>query len=192
MDKLLNYIEFRAQKYGVIKGIASVSSMYYQIGQYRVRISDHLKFSEDSAKDCDFFFNIQPNDIYIFHTSPKHMKDNKVYPKIITYQEAKEYIKFLDETAIQWEKMTSKPFIPENWNRDVKEPERLSWKEFEKQYLDGKDNDYKLGIINRIESLVFGSIKKGNCETKYPTLEETYTNMTNSQYNALIVKMETK
>lgn len=190
MDKLLNYIEFRAQKYGVIQGIASVSSMYYQIGMYRVRVSDHIKYGESAVKDCDFYFIIQPNDTYIFLASPKYVSDNKVYMKIVSYEEAKDFIKSLDDFVIRFMKMTDW-YIPENWNRKVKD-DRMSWKDFEKVYMDGKTNDVKLGIINRIESLTYGDIKKGNFETKYPTVEETYNNMTTSQYNALIVKMETK
>ena len=191
MDKLLNYIEFRAQKYGVIKGIASVSSMYYQIGMYRVRVSDHIKYGESAVKDCDFYFIIQPNDTYIFLTSPKYVSDNKGYMKIVSYEEAKDFIKSLDDFVIRFMKITDW-YIPENWNRKVKDVQRMTWKDFEKVYMDGKTNDVKLGIINRIESLTYGDIKKGNFETKYPTVEETYNNMTTSQYNALIVKMETK
>lgn len=191
MDKLLNYIEFRAQKYGVIQGIASVSSMYYQIGMYRVRVSDHIKYGESAVKDCDYYFIIQPNDTYIFLTSPKYTSDGKGYMKVVTYNEAKDFIKSLDDYMIQFKKMTNW-YIPENWNRDVKNMKRMTWKEFERVYMDGKENDIKLGIINRIESLALGSIKKGNFESKYPSIEDVYNNMTNSQYNALIVKMETK
>lgn len=191
MDKLLNYIEFRAQKYGVIQGIASVSSMYYQIGMYRVRVSDHIKYGESAVKDCDYYFIIQPNDTYIFLTSPKYTSDGKGYMRVVTYNEAKDFIKSLDDYMIQFKKMTNW-YIPENWNRDVKNVKRMTWNEFERVYMDGKENDIKLGIINRIESLALGNIKKGNFETKYPSIEEVYNNMTNSQYNALIVKMETK
>ena len=191
MDKLLNYIEFRAQKYGVIQGIASVSSMYYQIGMYRVRVSDHIKYGESAVKDCDYYFIIQPNDTYIFLTSPKYTSDGKGYMRVVTYNEAKDFIKSLDDYMIQFKKMTNW-YIPENWNRDVKNVKRMTWKEFERVYMDGKENDIKLGIINRIESLALGNIKKGNFESKYPSIEEVYNNMTNSQYNALIVKMETK
>lgn len=189
MDKLVSYIEYRAKKYGVIQGIASVSSMYYQIGMYRLRVSDHIKYSEDALKECDFYFIIQPNDTYIFHTSPKYVKDRKGYMKVISLDEAKEFIKSLDEYMIHFLKITDW-FIPENWNRNIKSKDRLSWKDFEKLYMDGKSSDEKLGIINRIESLVYGNIKKGNFETKYPTAEESYNLMTSSQYNALIVKME--
>lgn len=191
MDKLLNYIEFRAQKYGVIQGIASVSSMYYQIGMYRVRVSDHIKYGESAVKDCDYYFIIQPNDTYIFLTSPKYTSDGKGYMRVVTYNEAKDFIKSLDDYMIQFKKMTNW-YIPENWNRDVKNVKRMTWKEFERVYMDGKENDIKLGIINRIESLALGNIKKGNFESKYPFVEEVYNNMTDSQYNALIVKMETK
>ena len=96
MDKLINYIQFREKKYGVIKGIASVNSMYYQIGIYTIRVSEHMKYSESSIKDCDYFFIIQPNDTYIFITNPKYNKDGKMYMKIVSYNDAKEFIKSLD------------------------------------------------------------------------------------------------
>jgi hypothetical protein len=158
---------------------------------YRVRVSDHIKYGESAVKDCDYYFIIQPNDTYIFLTSPKYTSDGKGYMRVVTYNEAKDFIKSLDDYMIQFKKMTNW-YIPENWNRDVKNMKRMTWKEFERVYMDGKENDIKLGIINRIESLALGNIKKGNFESKYPSIEEVYNNMTNSQYNALIVKMETK
>lgn len=189
MDKLINYIQFREKKYGVIKGIASVNSMYYQIGVYMVRISEHMKYSESAIKDCDYFFIIQPNDTYIFITNPKYNKDGKMYMKIVSYNDAKEFIKSLDEFAGKFIKMTDW-YHPENWNRNVKDKGKLSWDEFERIYMRNISDEKKFGVVNRIESLVFGSPKRGNLKTKLPGAIEAYNNMTSSQYNALIKKME--
>jgi len=191
MDKLINYLEFRSQKYGVIKGIASPNSMYYQIGANRVRVSDHIKYGEDSVKDCDYHFIIQPNDTYIFLTSPKYIKDNKGYMKIVTYEQAKAFIKSLDDFAMQFVKMTDW-YIPENWNRDIKPKKevKMSWDEFYKEFLKGRHDQYKLGIINRIESLVYGNPQKGNLDSKMPIIAPVFEGMSTSQYNALMAKME--
>lgn len=189
MDKLINYIQFREKKYGVIKGIASVNSMYYQIGMYVVRVSDHMKYSEAAIKDCDYFFILQPNDTYIFITNPKYNKDGKMYMKIVSYNDAKEFIKSLDEFASKFNKMTDW-YIPENWNRNIESKEKLTWDEFERVYMRGMSDEKKFGIVNRIESLVFGNPKKGDFNTKLPGAIEAYNNMTSAQYNALIKKME--
>ena len=189
MNKLINYIQFREKKYGVIKGIASVNSMYYQIGVYMVRISEHMKYSESAIKDCDYFFIIQPNDTYIFITNPKYNKDGKMYMKIVSYNDAKEFIKSLDEFAGKFVKMTDW-YLPENWNRNVEDKGKLSWDEFERIYMRNISDEKKFGVVNRIESLVFGSPKRGNLKTKLPGAIEAYNNMTSSQYNALIKKME--
>lgn len=188
MDKLINYIEFRAKKYGVIYGIASVSSMYYQIGMYRVRVSDHMKYSESAIKDSDYFFIIQPNDTYVFLTNPKYNKDGKLYMKIVSYGEAKEFIRSLDEHASMLLKMTDW-FIPENWNRKPNDKDRLTWEDFENVYMVNMTNAQKMSVVNRIESLVFGKPKKGDLNTKLPGVIEAYNNMTTAQYNALIKKM---
>lgn len=188
MDKLINYLEFREKRYGVIKSIASVNSMYYQIGMYHVRVSDHMKYSESAIKDSDYFFIIQPNDTYVFLTNPKYNKDGKLYMKIVSYEEAKEFIRTLDEHTAMFLKMTDW-FIPENWNRKPNDKDRLTWEDFENTYMVNMTNDQKMSIVNRIESLVFGNPKKGDLNTKLPGAIEAYNNMTTAQYNALIKKM---
>lgn len=191
MDKLIKYLEFRSQKYGVIKGIASPKSMYYQIGTNTVRVSDHIKYGEGSVKECDYYFIIQPNDTYIFLTSPKYVKDGKGYMKIVTYEQAKTFIKSLDDFAIQFTKMTDW-YIPEDWNKDIKPKKegKMSWDEFYKEFLNGRHDQYKLGIINRIESLVYGSPKKGNLDSKIPIIGHVFEGMSTTQYNTLMAKME--
>ena len=191
MDKLVNYIEFRAAKYGMIKGIASTSSMYYQIGTNKVRVSDHIKYGEDSVKECDYYFIIQPNDTYIFLTSPKYVKSGKGYLKIVSYEEAKNFIKSLDEFAMQYTKMTDW-YIPEDWNKNTepKKEGKMTWDEFYNEFLKGRHEQYQLGIVNRIESLVYGNPQKGNLDAKLPIMSSLFEGMTTSQYNALMAKME--
>lgn len=191
MNKLVNYLEFRAKKYGVIKGIASPNSMYYQIGVNRVRVSDHIKYGEGSVKECDYYFIIQPNDTYIFLTSPKYIKDGKGYMKIVTYEQAKDFIKSLDDFAIQFAKMTDW-YIPEDWNKNIepKKEGKMTWDEFYNEFLKGRHKQYQLGIVNRIESLVYGNPKKGNLDAKLPIMSSLFEGMTTSQYNALMAKME--
>ena len=189
MDKLINYLEYRAENYGITRGTESVSSMYYQIGMFRVRVSDHMKYGEESLKENDFYFIIQPNDTYIFITSPKYNKDNKIYMRTVTYQEAHAFIKSLDDFARQFMQMT-KWYLPGDWNREVEEETKpLDWQEFRAIYMANKSEEAKLAIINRMESLVYGGPKKGNLDTKLPTAGETYNKMSPSQYNALIAKM---
>ena len=175
----------------MIKGIASTSSMYYQIGTNRVRVSDHIKYGEDSVKECDYYFIIQPNDTYIFLTSPKYVKSGKGYLKIVSYEEAKKFIKSLDEFAIQYTKMTDW-YIPEDWNRQLepKRVDKMPWEEFYKKFLEGKSEKYIMGVVSRIESLVYGNPKKGNINAKMEIIESLYEGLTASQYAALMAKME--
>ena len=165
MDKLINYIQFREKKYGVIKGIASVNSMYYQIGIYTIRVSEHMKYSESSIKDCDYFFIIQPNDTYIFITNPKYNKDGKMYMKIVSYNDAKEFIKSLDEFAGKFIKMTDW-YHPENWNRNIKDKGKLSWDEFERIYMRNISDEKKFGFsYAELDRYIReGIVPEGTCE----------------------------
>lgn len=83
MDKLINYIEYRRKRYGEIERITALSSMYYCFGNIKVRISDHMKYSNDAVKKIDYYFIIQPNGTYIFMPNPKYNKDEKMYMKRI-------------------------------------------------------------------------------------------------------------
>ena len=148
-----------------------------------------MKYSDDAVKKIDYYFIIQPNDTYIFIPNPKHNRDEKLYMKIVSYNEAKEFIKSLDEFAGKFIKMTDW-YHPENWNRNVKDKGKLSWDEFERIYMRNISDEKKFGVVNRIESLVFGNPKKGDLKAKLPGVIEAYNNMTSSQYNALIKKME--
>ena len=76
MDKLINYLEFRVQNYGTTKGTASVNSMYYQIGLFRVRVSDHMKYGEDALKENDFYFK---GHLYLHHQSQVQQGQQDLY-----------------------------------------------------------------------------------------------------------------
>lgn len=190
MDKLINYLDFRAEKYGVTTGIASANSMYYKVGCHKIRVSDHMKYSADALAGSDFYFIIQPDDNYIFITNPKYNKDGKMYMKIVTYQEAKDFIKSLDDMAIQFMKMTNW-YIPEDWNKGDSDDTKPTWDEFFTAYIDGKEDSIKVSIINRIENMVYGSIKKGNFEDKLSSglASEAYTKLSKAQFNTLVSKL---
>lgn len=109
----------------------------------------------------------------------------------MSYEEAKDFIKSLDEFAIQYTKMTDW-YIPEDWNRQLepKRVDKLPWEEFYKKFLEGKSEKYIMGVISRIESLVYGNPKKGNINAKMEIIESLYEGLTASQYAALMAKME--
>ena len=73
---------FRKKTYGNIQDYASASSMYYMIGIYKVRISDHMKYGETAANECDYYFIIQPDGNYVFINGPKYNKEKKMYMKV--------------------------------------------------------------------------------------------------------------
>lgn len=198
MDRLINYIEWRSAKYGAIKGTASAKSMYYTIGVNLVRISDHMKYSENSGKNVDYYFIIQPNDTYIFIPNPKLNSDGKMYMRIVTYSEAKEFIKSLHDFAIQYESI-SKWYRPEYWNREpvtqeeMKEKSvtdkpngRLTWEDFKTKYMEGDNGPNRMSVVSRLETLVYGCPQKGNINTKMLNMSTTYDKLTSTQYNTLM------
>ena len=90
------------KKYGHIKGEQCISSNYYTFTDKIVRISDHVKYSLDNAKKVDYTFIIQPNDMYLFYVSPKYNSErmNKMFLKIVTLQEAKNFIRRLHDFSL--------------------------------------------------------------------------------------------
>lgn len=198
MDRLVNYIEYRWKKYGNIERTTALSSMYYSFGNIRVRISDHMKYSEDEVRKIDYFFIIQPNDIYVFMASPKYNKDGKLYMKIVSYNEAKEFIKTLHDYSMKLVPMM-KWYSPKGWN-DTKKydndetktvencAEKISWDDFYKRYFDMKDNTYQTKVAHRIESLVYGNIGKGSVCEKMDRIKNAYMKMSSSQYDTLMKK----
>ena len=198
MDRLVNYIEYRWKKYGEIERTTVLSSMYYSFGNIRVRISDHMKYSEDEVRKIDYFFIIQPNDTYVFMASPKYNKDGKLYMKIVPYNEAKEFIKTLHDYSMKLVPMM-KWYSPKGWN-DTKKydnnetktvencAEKISWDDFYKRYFDMKGNIYQTKVAHRIESLVYGNIGKGSVYEKMDRIKNAYMKMSSSQYDTLMKK----
>lgn len=198
MDKLINYIEYRRKRYGEIERITVISSMYYYFGNIKVRISDHMKYSDDAVKKIDYYFIIQPNDTYIFMPNPKYNRDEKLYMKIVSYNEAKEFIRTLHDYSMKLVPMM-KWYSPKGWN-DTKKydndetktvencAEKISWDDFYKRYFDMKGNTYQTKVAHRIESLVYGNIGKGSVYEKMDRIKNAYMKMSSSQYDTLMKK----
>ena len=195
MDKLIKYIEYRQRVYGQIERVISSNSMYYSFGYIKIRVSDHMKYSEEELKKNDYYFVIQPNDTYIFMTSPKYVKNGNLNMKIVSYNEAKEFIKSIHDYSLMFNKLTDW-YSPENWNNltDLPKPEtssvnRLSWDEFYKTYFNDHDNDYKQRIGHKIESLVYGKLGKGTIDGKMNRIKNAYDTMSDPQYESLMKKI---
>lgn len=190
MDKLINYLQFRKKTYGNIEEYPASTSMYYMVGPYKVRISDHMKYGESAANECDYYFIIQPDGNYVFLNGPKYNKESKMYMKVVSYSEAKDFIKSLHDFAIRYAKITDW-FKPEDWNREPvkKSAIKLSWDEFKNKYLADGDEKKRIAIISKIENLVYGCVQKGNINTKILNFFPVYDKLNDSQYKTLMVKM---
>lgn len=191
MDKLVKYIETRMKKYGHIKGEQCISSNYYTFTDKIVRISDHVKYSLNNAKKVDYTFIIQPNDMYLFYVSPKYNSEqmNKMFLKIVTLQEAKNFIRRLHDFSLSLESL-SDIYSPEGWNRGNSDVyDKPSWEEFWNTYsnIDGKT---PLNVLNIIENIYTGSNSKGNVDTKIDKVSEMYEMMSLTQYETLIEKLK--
>lgn len=192
MDKLLVYIENRIRKYGHAKGEQAICSNYYFFGKTIVRVSDHIKYGEDSVKKFNFCFIIQPNDTYIFTMSPK--VDNgmgRMYLKIVSLKEAKDFIRKLHDHTISVDNMTE-IYNPNGWNRKLTSPiiKKLSWDDFNDKYLKEKSDEVKMRILNIIELVVFGKHIKGKLEQKLDRSPEIYMSASDIQYETIINKVE--
>lgn len=191
MDRLINYIEQRAKKYGHIKGMQGQSSNYYTIGQKIVRISDHMKYGEDGIKKYDYCFIIQPNDVYLFNISPKNVPDLKMYVKIISYDDAKNFIKKMHEFAMILDDM-SEMYNPTGWNcgkLPVSE-DKLSWGDFCQKYMTDLDQSKCINILDIIERVGRGQIAKGGYEVKLARNVKYYEKLTQTQYETVIASIE--
>lgn len=198
MDKLVKYIEYRRKRYGEIERITALSSMYYCFGNIKVRISDHMKYSDDAVKKIDYYFIIQPNDTYIFMPNPKYNRDEKLYMKIVPYNEAKEFIKALHDCSMKLIPMT-RWYSPVGWNDIQKyddntkviknDTEQMTWDDFYKKYFDMKDDMYKIKVAYRIENLVYGNIGKGSVSERMDRIKNAYMKMSSSQYKTLMKKI---
>ena len=190
MDKLIKYIEMRIKKYGHCKGDQAILSNYYMFGDKTVRISDHIKYGQDSVKTFDYCFVIQPNDTYIFTQRPTEENKCRMYVKIITLNDAKKFIKNLHDFTIAHEQM-SEIYSPEGWNKTSGESNHtLSWDEFYNDYLSDKDNNYILKIVDQIELIYTGKFSKGSVTNKLVYIPEMFERLSITQYDTLISKIK--
>ena len=195
MDKLITYIENRKKNYGGITGHQALSSNYYTFGKnVVVRISDHIKYGESGVKTFDYCFIIQPNDTYIFTSSPK--LDNsqmcRMYLKIVSLKDAKEFVRRLHDFILSLNEMMD-IYKPEEWNRGEGEPcEKPIWEDFEAIYLNIDDDNKKLQVLNIIETIYSGNVSKGNYDKKLPKIKEWYNKLSMVQYETLLKKLNKK
>lgn len=196
MDKLINYIEYRQRIYGQIERSISSNSMYYNFGHIKVRVSDHMKYSEDELKKYDYYFVIQPNDTYIFMTSPNYVKNGYLNMKVVSYNDAKEFIKSIHEYSLKLNKMMDW-YSPDDWNNLTNLPktdissdtDKMSWDNFYSLYFDGQTEEYGQRIANKIESLVYGKLGKGTIDKKMDRIKTAYCMMSKPQYESVMKKI---
>lgn len=204
MDRLVQYIEQRIKTYGHINGTQAMQSNYYEIGDYKIRISDHIAYGSNANKN-DYSFIIQEDGSYIF-TRMKGTTD-RMYLKVIQYNEARDLIRKLHELAIVSENLCEF-FKPKGWNVEAKdvdeEPaeyghDKMSFNEllhhFDYIYKDSKgvQNTMRLNnVLDIIAIVLTGKMLKGTIPKKVSYLKDLYkeTDITETQYNTLIAKLE--
>lgn len=189
---LIKYLDYRNSLYGCITGKQTLSSNYYKIGNVIIRISDHIKYGQMGVTAFDYCFIIQPNDMYIFTSSPKLQNDNKMYLKIVTYHEAKEFIKKLHDFAVQANNMMD-IYHPDNWNKcNMPETEKPSWSVFYETYMKSQQEIVQMNILDKIERMCKGSNSKGNLTTKLNKAPDIYKELTIVQVDKIIETLEAK
>ena len=129
--------------------------------------------------------------------NPKYNRDEKLYMKIVSYNEAKEFIRTLHDYSMKLIPMT-RWYSPVDW-KDIQKyddtkviknnTEQMTWDDFYKKYFDMKDDTYKIKVASRIENLVYGNIGKGNVNERIYRIKNAYMNMSSSQYNTLMKKI---
>lgn len=204
MDRLVQYIEQRIKTYGHINGTQAMQSNYYEIGDYKIRISDHIAYGSNANKN-DYSFIIQEDGSYIF-TRMKGTTD-RMYLKVIQYNEARDLIRKLHELAIVSENLCEF-YRPKGWNVEVKAvDEEPVETEYEKMTFDelllhfdyiydagnGVHNTMKLNnVLDIIAIVLTGKMLKGNIMKKTLCLKKLYNenDITETQYNTLITKLE--
>ena len=194
MDKLISYIEQRIKKYGHVKGDQAISSNYYTFGNTVVRVSDHIKYGETGVKKFDYCFIIQPDETYIFTASPKieNGQTCRMYLKIVSLKDAKDFIRRLHDFSISFDFMTE-TYSPEGWNRGVASGvKKIPWDDFYNTHLKNLDDKVKLNILDMIECVVYGGISKGNLEVKLDRAPKVYENASIIQYDTILNKIEKK
>lgn len=189
MDSLIKYIESRRKRYGHIKGEQAISSIYYTIGDKIVRISDHLKYGSQTVKQVDYNFVMQPDDTYIFSVSPKLVEDGKMYLKIIDLDTAKKFIRKLHDCAITVDELSS-VFRPLDWKtNDGSRIDKPSWDDFCKEHLNPEPDVIKQNILDKLELVYHGALRKGKLQEKLDRCPEVYENLTITQYETFMKKI---
>lgn len=184
MDKLVTYINKRANKFGHITKTEVITSIYYRIGDNIIRISDHLKYGVENVKKFSFTFIIQNDGSYIFCESPSRMKDGKMYVKSVTYNEARQFIRHLYDYTISYNKLSNNG-IDSSWKT-----EKMQYKEFVSKYI---TNAVKLqSIIDFITTVSNGKCMSGSINDKLKMLPTIYKNLSIEQYKTIISKLAAK
>lgn len=155
-----------------------------------------MKYSEDELKKYDYYFVIQPNDTYIFMTSPNYVKNGYLNMKVVSYNDAKEFIKSIHEYSLKLNKMMDW-YSPDDWNNLTNLPktdissdtDKMSWDNFYSLYFDGQTEEYGQRIANKIESLVYGKLGKGTIDKKMDRIKTAYCMMSKPQYESVMKKI---
>lgn len=189
MDKLLTYIENRRKRYGHINKNVAPSSVYYIIGGTIIRISDHIKYGEDGIRKFDYCFIIQDNGLYVFTASPKHNIDrtSKMYLKIVTFEEAKSFIKKIHDDKISINNMLT-VYSPGGWS-GITNGAKMKFEDFKKKYIDPSSPTTQLNIVDLIESSVTGSFSKGNFQAKIGGVKKYYDSLDKTQVDDVLEKV---
>ncbi len=191
MEKLIKYIETRIKRYGHVKSNQAMLSNYYVFGNKVVRISDHIKYGMVDQNTYDYSFIIQENDMYIFTISPKNdtKNMNRMFLKIVTLEEAKQFIKKLHDFSISLDNI-SNFYKPENWNMSNVLNDKPTYSEFCAMYIDTLNEDCKkLTVLDHIERIRTGKNSKGGVADKQIRMEEVYNSLSMVQYETLINKL---
>lgn len=192
MDKLIRYIETRIKRYGHVQSEQALTSNYYTFSKGTIRISDHVKYGLSEQNGFDYSFIIQPNDMYIFSVTPKNntLDSSKMYFKIITLKEAKQFIKKLHDFSLSFDYMND-IYHPEGWNRGNTPADKPSWLDFCNTYINVLDEDCKkLNVLDHIERIKTGKNSKGNVQSKMNRMSEMYESLTITQYDTLLTKLK--
>lgn len=194
VDKLVKYIDWRSKRYGLIKTTQCISSNYYHIGDTVVRISDHIKYGLSSVNRFDYCFIIQDNDQYIFTASPKHnsTKTTQLYLKVVSFEEAKEFVKSLHDYEIQMQKM-GEIFHPQGWNNITgEETHCMTWTEFYKEYLETASRQQKQQLLDTICYMLDQEVPKGNVDTKLSHVAKRYKELSEDELISFLSEFDEK
>lgn len=195
IDQLVKYIDWRSKRYGLISATQCISSNYYNIGNTVVRISDHIKYGAAGIKRFDYCFIIQENGYYVFTATPKlnSNKSSQLYLKIVSFQEAKSFIKALHDYEIQTAKM-SRIFSPNGWNTvNTAELAAISWDTFFEENLKDLNTPQLQSMIDKICYMInHGNVPKGDITQKLNYIMSKYNSFSNDERVDFLVEFDKK